>query len=157
MTERELRKLKRAELLEILVAQGKEMKKLQAQLDETQKKLDDRQICLEKAGTIAEASLQLNGVFEVTQAAANQYLENIKKMSERQESVCAAMEQSTKERCAELERTTKEQCEKLTRETQSNVEERWNELSTRLEKFYDEYNGLRELLSLSNRTISENS
>ena len=133
------------------------MKTLQAQLDETQKKLDDRQICLEKAGTIAEASLQLNGVFEATQAATNQYLENIQKMSERQESVCAALEQNTKERCAELERTTKEQCEKLTRETQSNVEERWNELSTRLEKFYDEYNGLRELLSLSNRTISENS
>ena len=32
---------------------------------------------MEKAGSIAEASLMLNGVFEAAQAAVDQYLENI--------------------------------------------------------------------------------
>ena len=99
MTEKDLRKLNRAELLEMLIAQGKEMEELRAQMDKMQRKLDDRQIHLNRAGSIAEASLQLNGVFEAAQAAAQQYLENIRMLSERQEQICTEMERKTKERC----------------------------------------------------------
>ena len=41
-----------------------------------------RRIELEKAGSIAEASLRLNGVFEAAQKAADQYLENLRQLSE---------------------------------------------------------------------------
>jgi hypothetical protein len=37
---------------------------------------------LDKAGSIAEAALQLNDVFELAQKAADQYLENVKKIVE---------------------------------------------------------------------------
>ncbi len=40
----------------------------------------DRRIRLREAGSIAEAALKLNGVFEAAQEAANQYLENIERM-----------------------------------------------------------------------------
>ena len=138
MTEKDLRKLNRAELLEMLIAQGKEMEELRAQMDKMQRKLDDRQIHLNRAGSIAEASLQLNGVFEAAQAAAQQYLENIRMLSERQEQICT-----------EMERKTKERCEAMEQEAQKGVEERWAEISGRLEGFYNAHKGLRELIEVT--------
>ena len=129
MTEKELRKLNRAELLEMLIAQSKEVEELRAQVSELKKKLDDREICLDQAGSIAEASVLLNGVFEAAQAAAQQYLENIQMLSGRQEQICAEMELVAQE----------------------GVEKRWAEISERLEDFYNEHKGLRELLGVTGR------
>ncbi len=81
MTTKELKKLKRSELLEMLLARTEEVERLRAELDEAQKKLDDRAILLENTGSIAEAALKLNGVFEAAEEAAKQYLENIERMT----------------------------------------------------------------------------
>ena len=77
MTEKELRRLGRAELLEMLLARTEENQKLKKQLQEAQEALSDRRIAVEKAGTMAEAALKLSGVFEAADRAARQYLENI--------------------------------------------------------------------------------
>ena len=82
MTDQELRKLSRKDLLELLISQSRERDTLQAELEEVKAELRSRRICIEHAGSIAEASLQLNGVFEAAQAAAQQYLENICQRSE---------------------------------------------------------------------------
>lgn len=128
MTEKELHRLGRKDLLQLLVTQGREALTLQeeldgchtknAELDATLTRLKDkldekdalieklkgrldqkdarireleeemaewkksRRIELEKAGSIAEASLRLNGVFEAAQKAADQYLENLRRLSE---------------------------------------------------------------------------
>ena len=81
MTDNDLKKLNRAELLELLVEQSKKIDQLQAQLDEANRKLADRQIEIDKAGSIAEASLRLSGVFQAAEEAAEQYLENIRRLS----------------------------------------------------------------------------
>lgn len=159
MTDKELQKLKRVELLEILVEQGKEIEKLRAEKAVLEDKLRDRAICIDKAGTIAEASFQLNGVFEAAHAAAAQYLENIQYLSERQENVCAQMERESREKCETMERETTEKCKTMEREmtekcetmlaeAQKGVDERWLEISKRLEAFYDAHRGLRELLTM---------
>lgn len=79
MTDKEVRRLSRAQLLEILVAQGKEIEELKAELAATRKKLEDRTIAIEESGSLAEAALRLNGVFEAAQRAADQYLENVRR------------------------------------------------------------------------------
>lgn len=137
MTEKELQKLKRADLLEILVEQGKEIENLRAEKEALQKKLEDRTISIDKAGTIAEAAFQLNGVYDAVNRAAAQYLENIMSLSERQEALCAKMEQETKEKC-----------DAMIAEAEKGVEERWADISRRLEAFYEAHKGLRELLSV---------
>lgn len=144
MTEKELHKLNRAELLEMLITQTKEVEELRVQVTELQRRLDDREICLEQAGSIAEASVLLNGVFEAAQAAAQQYLENIQMLSGRQEQVCA-----------EMERKTRERCEAMELEAQKGVEKRWSEISSRLEDFYNEHKGLRELLRVTGVNLTE--
>ena len=80
MTEKELMKLKRSELLEIMLAQSKEIDSLREQLAEANARLEDRNIAIEESGSIAEASLRLTKVFEEAQKAADLYLENIKKI-----------------------------------------------------------------------------
>lgn len=77
MTDRELRKLNRRELLELLVEQERELEHLQEMLREAEERTQSREIRISEAGSIAEAALMLNGVFEAAQAAADQYLDNI--------------------------------------------------------------------------------
>ena len=104
MTDKDLRKLSRAELLEMLLAQSKEIENLQAQIKESQEQLaemkrqsEDRKIALDEAGSIAQAALQLNGIFEVAQRAADQYLDNVRELTERQEEICARKESESQE------------------------------------------------------------
>jgi len=80
MTERDLKKLSRLELLELLLQERRENDKLKEQVQELQEKLDDRAIRIGECGSIAEAALKLNGVFEAAEAAAQQYIENVKRL-----------------------------------------------------------------------------
>ena len=72
-----LKKLSRQDLMEMLIESERHVQQLEKELEETRKQLEDRKIQIEKAGSIAEAALKLNGIFEAAQAAADQYLENL--------------------------------------------------------------------------------
>lgn len=78
MKEKELGKLRRVELLEIMLAQSQEIDRLRADLAEKEAQLANKDIKLKQAGSIAEASLALTQVFEEAQKAADLYLENLK-------------------------------------------------------------------------------
>ena len=82
MTDKELRKLKRTDLLELLIEQSKEVESLKKRIGELEAELADRRLLIYKSGSIAEAALKLNGVFEAAEAAAQEYLENIRRISE---------------------------------------------------------------------------
>lgn len=72
-----LRKLGKLQLLELLAQQERELQALRKALEEKDAALAERRIQLERAGSIAEAALRLNGVFEAAQRAADQYLESL--------------------------------------------------------------------------------
>lgn len=84
MTDKEIRRLSRKDLVEILYEQSKEIQSLRDRLAEKEAELEDRRIKLESAGSIAEAALKLNGVFEAAQAACEQYSLSLKAMGEQQ-------------------------------------------------------------------------
>lgn len=77
MTDKELRKLNRRELLEILVSQQKEIDRLRSELHQAKEDLQDRRIAIEKAGSLAEASVAVTNLFEEAQKAADIYLQNV--------------------------------------------------------------------------------
>lgn len=115
MTDKEMHKISRRELLQLLLAQVRETEELKQQLAEREEQLSElrgdyeklrtrldqkdakihdlrdtlhaerttRRIELQEAGSIAEAALRLNGIFDVAQKAADQYLENIRMLSDR--------------------------------------------------------------------------
>lgn len=121
MADKELRRLKRRELLQMLLAQCEETERLQQELDELSRRHEQmtesyerlkvklnvkderlnqkdmkiaeliremeerqavREIELEEAGSIAEAALRINEVFEAAQRAAEQYLINVRRLGE---------------------------------------------------------------------------
>ncbi len=74
MNEKDLKKLNRYQLLELLIAQTKRADQLQARLEEAQAQLQQRELKMSQMGSIAEASLQLGGIFQAAQEAADIYL-----------------------------------------------------------------------------------
>lgn len=83
MTDRELKKLSRTELIEILIDLSKENEQLRTQLATARQQLADRTIVIEESGSIAEAALKLNGVFAAAQRACDQYVQNIQARCDR--------------------------------------------------------------------------
>lgn len=154
-----MKKLKRIDLLDMLIEQGKENERLQLELEEALDKLEQREIKINEAGSIAEASLSLSGVFEAAQEAAKKYLENIERLSGEQEKICAQIQVEserkadqllleTREKCQLLEDETREKCEKMVYTAEQEVTQYWNSLSQKLEDFKDKHKELRELLPL---------
>ena len=58
MTDKELRRLSRSELLEMLIAQTEENSQLKIRLEQAEAQLRDRRIEIDKAGSLAEAAPQ---------------------------------------------------------------------------------------------------
>ena len=77
--ETDLSKLKKVDLLEIMLKQGEEIDELRARVAELEAQLADRRLTLDKCGSIAEASLAITDIFKEAERAANIYLENVKR------------------------------------------------------------------------------
>lgn len=77
-----LKKLSRQDLLEMLIKEEKRIEQLEQELEEVKSELQKRKIQISTSGSIAEAALKIQGIFEAAQAAADQYLENIKEQTE---------------------------------------------------------------------------
>ena len=82
MTEKELKKLNRYQLLELLIVQTERADKLQTALEEVEQRLNAQEINISTLGSIAEASLHLKGVFGAAQEAADMYINEAKKRAE---------------------------------------------------------------------------
>ena len=137
MTERELRRLSRTDLLELLVAQRRENEQLRCILDQTQAQLADRTIHINNAGSIAEASLQLSGIFNAAQDSCQYYLDNIRLLSERQSQVCQQMEQETKEKC-----------DRMVAEAELKAQQCWENCSVKIKQLVDSFEGLQQVMDL---------
>lgn len=84
MKNKNLKRLSREALLEMLLEQSREVERLKQENLELEKELESRRIMIKNAGSIAEAALQLNQIFEAAQKAADQYLENVQGLCESQ-------------------------------------------------------------------------
>ena len=99
MTDRQLRKASRIDLLKLLLEQKKENETLRQQLAQIQEQLRQRQIAIDQSGTLAEAALKLSGIFDAAECACQYHTENIRNLSGRQEEICRTMERETREKC----------------------------------------------------------
>ena len=130
---------------------------LREELERAKKSLEKREIALNEAGSIAVAALQLNGVFEAAQAASQQYIENIRSLSDRQAAICAQRDvenrveverklKEAEEKCAAMEYASKRKCEAMEQEAKQKSEAYWTEVSRRLQSFYENHRELKRLL-----------
>ena len=164
MTDKELHKLSRKELLELMLEQSRQLDELREQLRQAQEQLTSRRLLLNKAGSIAEAALQVNRVFEAAQAAAEQYLENVQTLSGRQAEVCQqladesqkkaeALLRETQARCQTMEAQTRAKCEAMTRQAKEEATQAWQQ--AQVQQVIDQHNALKDLLGIIGKEATE--
>ena len=82
LTQKDLKKLNRYQLLELLIVQTERADKLQAKLDIAEKQLCSQRLEISSLGSIAEASLHVTGIFQSAQNAADMYIAAAQKRAE---------------------------------------------------------------------------
>ena len=92
MDNRELKKIGRKELLEILLSQAKRIEELENELSKTKRKLESKKILIDECGNIADATTKLSKIFETAQETAELYLFNVKEK-------CKKIEENMKKEC----------------------------------------------------------
>ena len=78
MTDKEFKRLSRAQLIEIIYQLQLQVDELDERNKALEKALADKRLRMENAGNIAEAALVVNECFRSAQNAADQYLAEIK-------------------------------------------------------------------------------
>ena len=118
MTEKELKKLSRADLLEMLLDQSEELQRLREEHQKICETLEQQQTVMDCTGSITQAAQQLNDMFEAAEATAKQYLESLealprqmeeqavseqyRQMLEQARLECQRMEEETRQRCRQM-------------------------------------------------------
>ena len=85
MTDKEFKRLGRAQLIEIIYQLQLQIDKLNEEKQELENELKDKRLRLSNAGNIADAALEINNCFRSAQNAAEQYLNEIKAIREETE------------------------------------------------------------------------
>lgn len=116
MTQKELKHLSRGELLQMLIEQVEENQELKSALSQAQTELKNRRIALDNAGSIAEAALQLNGVFSAAQNACEQYLKNIRLYCKQQKDAATRLVEESRAEAERLLAEARQECDRLRQE-----------------------------------------
>ncbi len=157
MTGKEMKKLRREELLEMLIEQTKRGDDLEQEIAGLRQKLESREIVLQEAGTLADAALQLNDIFKAADCAAAQYLENVQKLAERQKEALERAEEETRrrterqlseaaEKCRAMEAESEQKCLAMKQAAQREADAYWAEVSQRIEKYLEDHEELTQWL-----------
>jgi len=135
MTDKELKRLGRAELIDIMFELQRRCDEYDAEIDALKSELEEKEICISKAGSIAEAALQLNGVFEAAQAAANQYLASIRAAGRSTEACIAQAEQQkasiladAMEQADEIVAAAERKAQQIEQEARARAQSEWAQL-----------------------------
>ena len=148
MNDKELRKLSKKSLIKIINEQNAQIEAVKKELSDKEEALNKKEIVLNQAGSIAEAALLLNGVFDAAEAAAGQYLRSISLLNQRQSEICAEIEADAKKKADKLLEDTKMECDRMVAEAKAESESCWEGVSGKLETLLKEREELNELMTL---------
>ena len=154
MTDKELRHLSRAELIDIIYELQKQSDEKDAQMQEMQTALDERTLRISNAGSIAEAAVSINGVFEAAQAAADQYLASVKSAMADMERTLAEAEEKRRtilsdaeKQAADMVRRAEEQVASMEAATEKQCAEKWSAFAHRANTQIAAHKELQDLMA----------
>lgn len=91
MIRKELKKLSRRELVDIIYQMKKNEQQMQEEITALQAALQEKRIRISEAGSIAEAATSIANVFYSAQTAADLYLQEIAHIKEETQNECNRM------------------------------------------------------------------
>lgn len=139
MEDKDLRKLSRAELLEMLIQQSKEVERLKAEQAQTRRQLD----AITDANALAEAAEKLVAMMADRQLPA---VPNLAGSSETREQADAILAQARAE-ARQMLMDTQTRCDEMVARAREESQRWWSETSRKLDTYYREHPGLREQLA----------
>lgn len=126
MAEKELRRMSREELVEIIYAMQQNQQQLEKENEALQAQLQERTLKWEQAGSLAEAALSLNNVFADAQAAADQYLESVKAGQADAEARAEQIIQQAQAQADQLLADARRDAAALTAKAQKDADAQWD-------------------------------
>lgn len=141
MPDRELRRMRRAELVEIILALKQTEDRLRAENAALSAQLQERQIHIENAGSIAQAALELNKVFEAAQAAADEYVASVRAANKNTDAAANALRAQAEAEAEQIlaQAQTEADCKAMLARTQQEIRQRWAAFDRRASELLDGY------------------
>lgn len=102
MNSKELKRLSRRELVDIIYQLKKNEEEMQGVIESLEKELQDKRIRISDAGSIADASMCVTNVFAAAQMTADIYLDEISKIKEDTQRECAKKIDEAREKAKEI-------------------------------------------------------
>ena len=96
MTDREFKRLSRAQLIDIIYQLQLKQDELTAENEKLKTALADKRLRVKNAGSLAEAALEIHNVIQAAQDAAEHYLEEIRVMRGETEEECRQLLEKTR-------------------------------------------------------------
>lgn len=127
MENKDLKKLSRLELLEILLEQTKRIEQLEDEITKLNNKLDSKKVLFDESGSLAEASLKLTEIFKEADEAIAIYKENAFEAINKEE------KQRRKE-CRELKKKALEEIETKCKKREEQAEKRLKDIEEKIKK-----------------------
>lgn len=141
--------LSKNEMIMVMHDQEQEIERLKAKVAELQGTIDNYEIKISETGTLAEASAQINNLFEAAQATVETYIANIKKRDENSEQILAGVQKQADEIISEAETVA----QKRLAAADVEIDEKWAVIESRLLVMYESHKGLQELVESGIFTI----
>ena len=113
MIGKELKKLGRRELVDIIYQLKKNEQELQEQVASLEEALQEKRIRLSVAGSIAEAATDITQIFAAAQTTADLYLHEIAAMKDETQRECEARVEEARKKAEELLQEGQRQFEQL--------------------------------------------
>ena len=141
--------LSKNEMIMVMHDQEQEIERLKAKVAEHHGTIDNYEIKISETGTLAEASAQINNLFEAAQATVETYIANIKKREEKSEQILADVQKQADEIISEAETVA----QKRLAAADVEIDEKWAVIESRLLVMYESHKGLQELVESGIFTI----
>lgn len=133
MLDKELKKLSRRELVDIIYQMKKNEEQLLERIAGLEQNLQDKRIRIAEAGSIAEAAADITDVFSAAQKTADLYLQEIVCMKENAEKESAKMIEDAKQEVERILSDVKNQHEELKARYRAD-HQKWQKLRIEIQK-----------------------
>ena len=150
----DIRKLRRPQLVELVQNLQAEHEATKQELCSAQAKLQERAVAIGDSGTLAEAVCKINGVMEAADAAAEQFLENVRRQHADAEEKDRQMLDETRARCTSMEEETRRRCESMISDAKEEAQAYWDEVYARLQQYCKASDALKEFTSSQENEIA---
>lgn len=141
--------LSKNEMMMVMHDQEQEIERLKAKVAELQGTIDNYEIKISETGTLAEASAQINNLFEAAQATVETYIGNMRKREEKSEQLLADVQKQAEGIISDAE----DVAQKRLAAADVEIDEKWAVIESRLLVMYESYKGLQELVESGVFTI----